>query len=380
MLQQLLRFSKSQSRQSRKSLVRLSQSLGAFALVLNLGIPFASAGDPFRSSNPEAIGPHTEAAFRAMMEEGNYREAAEHLSMAQSAEAGEPLVYAMLASLAYLEQDWGQLRAYGRQTLSAAESLKATSPLRGHLYTAIGHFLEGAYVLSPGGEGTLRGVPTALNKLQEVYGALNEAKKINPNDPELNLVQGFMDLQIAVNLPLTSPKKAIERLETNAAPRFIADWGIALAYRDLNQLTEALSRVNGALAASGGQNPQLYHLRAQILRKQGEAGNSAAFAQARQDFEAALAGANGLPKQIVKEIAYEYCRNQINLDAIERDCRAFRQSAIQTADSWGPDVVPTLEGLGTTVPARVETSNSSDANSTPSPVNPPEVETSDANE
>lgn len=347
----LFRFSRLKFSLSRKTLVHLSQSLGAFALVLNLGVPFASAGDPFRSTNPEAIGPHTEAAFRAMMEEGNYREAAEHLEAAKSAEAGEPLVYAMLASFAYLEQDWGQVRTYASQTLSTAAALQASSPLRSHLYTAIGHFLEGAYVLSPGGEGTLRGVPTALNKLQEVYGSLNAAKQINPNDPELNLIQGFMDLQIAVNLPLTSPKKAIERLETNAAPEFIADWGIALAYRDLNNLSEALDRVNQALTASGGQNPQLYHLRAQILRKQGEAGNPAAFNQARQDFETALDGASGLPKQIVKDIAYEYCRNQFSVDAIERDCGAFRQRASQTTHAWGPDVVPPLDGLGSANPA-----------------------------
>lgn len=360
MFQSLFDRSVFKSHYYRKITLRASQSLGALALVLNLGIPLAQAGDPFRTSNPAAIGPHTEAAFRAMMERGNYREAAHHLDMAQDAEATDPLVYAMLASLAYLSEDWSALQGHARQTLSAAEALQGSSPLRSHLYTAIGHFLEGAHVLSPAGEGTLRGVPTALSKLEAVYGALGEAKKIDPNDPELNLIQGFMDLQIAVNLPLTSPRKAIERLEANAAPEFIADWGIALAYRDLDKLAEALDRVNGAIVATNGQNPQLYHLRAQIFRKQGEAGDPAAFDRARADFEKALMGANNLPSQIVGEIAYEYCRNQANLDQMSRDCGAFKRAASQTTTVWGPEVMPVLEGLTPDAEAEVAEEDASD--------------------
>ncbi|WP_353259779.1 Sll0314/Alr1548 family TPR repeat-containing protein [Prochlorothrix hollandica] len=322
----------------------LAQTLGTLALVLNIGVPFASAGDPFRSTEPQPIGEHTEAAFDAMFENGDYATAMEHLEMAQSTEAGEPLVYAMLAAISYLDQDWSQVSAYTRQTLTAAEALQPTSPLRGHLYTAIGHFMEGAYALSPAGEGSLRGVPTALNKLQEVYGSLNAAKAINANDPELNLIQGFMDLQIAVNLPLATPKKAIQRLETTAAPRFLADWGIALAYRDLNQLPDALTRVNAALDNSGNLNPQLYHLRAQVLRKQGEGGNAALFDQARQDFELALTKADQLPKAIAADIGYEYCRNQITIDQVDRDCGAFRQKIRQEPGTWGPASLPSLDG------------------------------------
>jgi len=210
--------------------------LGALAVAFNWAIPAAQAGDPFRSTNPSPMGDHIEMAFDAMFEQGNYVEASRHLAQAETTEGDEPLVYAMLGALAYLDQDWADLNRYADETLTKGSALVAQDPLRGNLYRAIGHFLEGAYVLSPAGEGTLRGLPTVLNKLQEVYAALGEAQKVNPNDPELNLIQGFMDLQVAVNLPLASPKKAVQRLEGAAAPRFIADWGIALAYRDLNRL------------------------------------------------------------------------------------------------------------------------------------------------
>jgi tetratricopeptide (TPR) repeat protein len=314
--------------------------LGALAVAFNWAIPAAQAGDPFRSTNPSPMGDHIEMAFDAMFEQGNYVEASRHLAQAETTEGDEPLVYAMLGALAYLDQDWADLNRYADETLTKGSALVAQDPLRGNLYRAIGHFLEGAYVLSPAGEGTLRGLPTVLNKLQEVYAALGEAQKVNPNDPELNLIQGFMDLQVAVNLPLASPKKAVQRLEGAAAPRFIADWGIALAYRDLNRLPEALDRVNAALNASGQQNPQLYHLRAQILRKQAEQGNSALFAQAQADFETALAKANQLPKVVVGDIAREYCRNQIQVDQVERDCSTVRQKIMQVSGTWGPTLTP----------------------------------------
>jgi hypothetical protein len=43
-------------------------------------------------------------------------------------------------------------------------------------------------------------------------------KKVDPNDPELNLITGYMDLMLAVNLPFSDPAQAIERLEKYGSP------------------------------------------------------------------------------------------------------------------------------------------------------------------
>ncbi len=66
-------------------------------------------------------------------------------------------------------------------------------------------------------------------RVAKVYAYLGKAEAISANDPELNLIRGYMDLMLAVNLPFTSPDQAIERLEKNAAPRYLVDRGIAIS-------------------------------------------------------------------------------------------------------------------------------------------------------
>jgi hypothetical protein len=68
----------------------------------------------------------------------------------------------------------------------------------------------------------------ALSKLQKVFQYLDEAKKIDPKDPELNLLTGYMDLMLAVNLPFSDPAQAVEKLEKYAAPSYLAYRGIAV--------------------------------------------------------------------------------------------------------------------------------------------------------
>ena len=328
------------SQQGSQNWTRVTQILGAVMLSWSLGIGPGLAGDPFRSSNPQPIGPETEAAFNAVFQAGNYAEAATHLEQAEKQEAEEPMVYALLASLAYLDQDWATLNSYASQTRQAAESLAKTNPLRGHLYLAIGYFMEGAYALST--QGSTQGAITALGKLQEVYGELDQAKKINPQDPELNLVQGFMDLQIAVNLPFANPSASIEQLEKYAEPSYLADWGIALAYRDLKQYDKAIDYVNRALANTQ-EHPQLFYLRAQILREQGNAKKDSGLnVKAQTDFRRALAKSSQMPKPLVAQIFREYCRNQIQIDQKERDCGALRRPILDAPDRWGPETLPEL--------------------------------------
>ncbi len=308
-----------------RSITRLaSVALGTMAIALNVWISPALA-DPFRSSNPRLIDNQTEAAFESMFADGDYRMAAQLL---QQASPDEPMAYAMKASLAYLSEDWESLEENFRLTLESADRLIATDPLRGYLYTAVGHFMEGAYVLST--QGTVRATPIVLNKLRQVFDNLERAEQISPTDPELNLIKGYMDLLLAVNLPFSSPDQAIERLQSYGAPPYLVNRGIALAYRDLEQEAQALQFVDQALQETPN-NPELFYLKAQILRLQGDARQSLRF------FQMALEKHAQLPSNLSEQIAYEFCRTRENVRGQEQDCRGWARRQVETADDDAED-------------------------------------------
>jgi tetratricopeptide (TPR) repeat protein len=276
------------------------------SLTLNLLINPVWAGDPFRSRDPHKIGDQTEAAFKAIFQQGDYPAAERFLQKAISDEPEEPLAYAMKAALAYTKQDWQTLDRYSQKTLDAGQKLIATNPLRGNLYTAVGNFLAGAVILTR--EGTVNGVPQALSRLRKVYEYLDRAEGISANDPELNLIRGYMDLMLAVNLPFTSAADAIQRLEQNAAPGYLVERGIALAYRDLRKYSDALIYVNRALKSTA-DNPEIYYLKAQILHEQGKKDhNKSVMQEAIAHFDKALAKKSQLPTTLVRQIESE--RNQ----------------------------------------------------------------------
>lgn len=302
-------FSPSLLRRLRRRWVRLAGTglATTMAIALSLTAP-AQAGDPFRTSNPRAIGDQTEAAFRAMFEYGNYTEAEALLA---TAEADEPMAHAMAASIAYLEEDWDAMGENAARTLATAEELVESDPLRGNLYIAVGHFMEGAHAIMT--QGTLRGSPTALRKLQQVFSHIREAEDIAPDDPELNLIKGFMDLMIAVNLPLADPADAIARLETYAAPAYISQRGIAIACRDLDDYDCAINAIEAAIAAAPN-NPDLEYLRAQVLVNQGDDDDSIAH------FDIALANADHFPRNLRNQIAYERCRANNRANDASEDC------------------------------------------------------------
>ncbi len=283
----------------------------AAAVVLGLWVTPTFAGDPFRSTNPRAIGDNTEAAFESIFKEGNYKAAKGYLQKAEASEPNEPLAYAMLASLAYTEQDWETVNRYAAKTLQTAEQLTRTDPLRGNLYTAAGHFLEGAYNYKK------EGPVGALDKLQKVFQALDQAKKEDANDPELNLLTGYMDMMLAVNLPFSNPAKAIEKLEKYGNPKYLAYRGIAVGYRDLKKHDKAMEFVDRALQLTPN-NPEVLYLKAQILRNQGKKPQSLDF------FKKALEKQAQLPKSSVAQITYEQCRLQKEMDTSNsnRDCKA----------------------------------------------------------
>ena len=243
--------------------------------------------------------PHTEEAFEAFFKAGDYVGAREALDLAKDSEADEPLVHSMAASMAYLDEDWDALETEAALTRSTAEALLETDPLRGHIYSAVGIFMEGAHMMST--QGVARSTPAALAMLQQVFGHIGEAEKIDNTDPELNLVKGFMDLMLAVNLPFSDPADAIERLSQYGNPEYLAYRGIALGYRDLGQMTDAMAAVEQALETAP-DNPELFYLKAQLHRRQEETDDSVAM------FEKALEYAAQLPSSLARKIYKEKCR------------------------------------------------------------------------
>ncbi|HLO85159.1 MAG TPA: Sll0314/Alr1548 family TPR repeat-containing protein [Nostocaceae cyanobacterium] len=282
---------------------RLAKLTLLSAIALNLWVSPAFAGDPFRTKDPKKIGDQTEAAFKAIFQQGDYSAAEKYLEQAQSKEPNEPLVYALKASLAYGKNDLAALEKYSKKTLEVGQKLTFADPLRGNLYTGVGHFLEGATIITR--EGAVNGASSALSRLRKVYQYFDQAEAIAPKDPELNLIRGYMDLMLSVNLPFASPEQAIERLEKNAAPGYLVYRGIALAYRDLKQYQSALNYANQAVNATPS-NPEIYYLRAQIYHELAKPDNNKTFLkEAIANFDKALAKKSQLPASLVRQIESE---------------------------------------------------------------------------
>lgn len=289
---------------SRSFILRPFASLTGVLLSLGLLMGPALAKDPFRSSEPRPIGDRTEAAFRAMFEQGNYNTARQQL---EQAEADEPLAHAMKASLIYMEYEGekdsdkkavllDRFKINIDRTQETAKQLMAKDPLRGNLYMAVGHFLEGAHIVLR--EGTVKGTPDGLAELQQAFKYLDAAEAKAPQDPELNLLKGYMDLLMSVNLPFSSPNKAIDRLEKFAGPRYLAYRGLALGYRDLKKTDKALAAVDRALQDTP-ENPDVMYLKAQILVNQRNYKDAVAW------FDRALKKQDQLPPRLVRQINRE---------------------------------------------------------------------------
>ena len=318
------------------------QSLTTTAVFLLLSLSPVMAADPFRpSSQSRTISQPAVAAFEAMFEQGNYQNAQWHLQQAQSEDSQEPMVYGMLAAFAYQQEDWQALAIYTEKILAVSQTLKPTDPLRGNLYLAIGHFMEGAHALAT--QGTFRGAPKAFDKLEEVFTALDAAEVVNPEDPELNLIRGYLELFLALNLPFNSPESAITKLENYGSPRHLAQRGIAIAYRDLGELEKALTFVDQALE-SVPNHPEVLYLKAQILASLGRKTDPALLTAAQENFQAALDQPQQLPKRVVAQIFYEQCKNLSRIDRVERACDPLRDTIRERDGLWGPvsEQMPTL--------------------------------------
>ena len=281
------------------SKIFVRSSLLAISLIFGSSFNLVLAADPFRTEQPREIGEHTETAFKQIFFMGDYKGAKSPLSDAEKAEPNEPLAYTLSASLAYTEKDWEGVRTNASKTLDAAESLRATDPLRGNLYLGIGHFLAGTYLYEK------EGAIAAIQKLQLVFKHFDAAEAIDPKDPELNLIKGYIDLLLAVNLPFSSPNDAIARFEENASPNYLVNRGIAVAYRDLKDYDKALESVDKALEIAP-DNPEHYYLKGQILRKIGKKQRDIPTLKLALDhFSTALVKEDQLPSFIVKPLKRE---------------------------------------------------------------------------
>ena len=258
------------------------------------------AADPFRSSNPRAIGSQTQKAFELMFKEGNYVAAVKQLDLAVKTEASDPLLFALRSSIAYAQEDYLKMRIAGNRVRSNAEALKGKDNLRAYLYLAASDLIEAGYIVKTDG---LASAPKALPLVQSVFDNIKKAQDIDPNDPEVNLIKGYIDMLIASVLPLSDLETALASLKQYAAPDYLKWRGIALAYRDANRPDLALDAVNKALA-SAPNNPELSYLKGQVLWMQG--GNN--IPEAKKQLAIALSKAKQMNPSLLAEIR-DQCRN-----------------------------------------------------------------------
>ncbi|MGK7930570.1 MAG: Sll0314/Alr1548 family TPR repeat-containing protein [Microcystaceae cyanobacterium] len=298
-----------------KGLRRLSY-IASLTLSISLWGSLAWAGDPFRVNNPRDIGDNTEAAFNEIFRNGNYTEAKTYLEQATDSEPDEPLAYAMKASLAYAEENFDEMKTYAVKTQKKAEKLKSDDALRGNLYLAVGHFLEGAYLFKK------QGPLSAVKKLQIVLAYVEKAEAIDANDPEFNLLKGYLDLILAVNLPFASPDQAIDKFEKYAAPQFMVDRAIATAYRDLDEYDQAIQFMDKALKATP-ENPEVQYLKGQILRKKARSLDDSEplkvqlLKEAFTYFEVAKAKEGQLPKTLLIPLNHDHRAVQDEIKTLE---------------------------------------------------------------
>jgi len=286
---------------------KLLLSLSCLLTVTLSNLTPALAGDPFRlaSQNPRNIGQKTENAFNAVFKEGNYPLGEQYINQAEQTETNDPLVPALKAALAYLDQDWQTLHNYALKTIDLANNIKANDEVRGNLYLAVGNFLEGTYIFKT--DSPL----AALPKVQQVFSYIDKAENVDANDPELNLIKGYMDLNLSLYLPFSSPDQAISQLQSHASPDYLVYRGIAVAYRNLDNLDRALEYANRSLLITPN-NPETLYLKGQIIRKQGLNANSVSLLQqALPILQQALTLKNQLPDGVASDLERE-TRNTCN--------------------------------------------------------------------
>jgi tetratricopeptide (TPR) repeat protein len=170
---------------------------------------------------------------------------------------------------------------------------------------------------------------------------MDKAQKIDPQNSELNLVKGYMDLLLAVNVPFSDTSQAIDQLK-NAEPRYLALRGMYVGYRDLKQYDKASTAINAAIKLAP-QNPELTYYKAQLLGIRGrEQQNDNDLRESIKLFEAAYQKSDRLLLSSVAQILTERCQAKTALNKIGADaCWGFEAQLKQN----NPSVVVGLTKL-----------------------------------
>jgi tetratricopeptide (TPR) repeat protein len=264
-------------------------------------------------------GSNVERAKEAMFRDGDYIKAKQYLDAALKTEPNEPLTYAMNTLYPFSSGDFETVRDYGEKTTKAAEKLMKTNPLRGNLYQGVGGAILAAYEMKKANGGALG----ALSKLQKVFEYMDKANKIDPNNSELNLIKGYMDLLLAVNVPFSDTSQAIDRLK-NAEPRYLALRGMYIGHRDLKQYDLANNAIDAARKIAP-QNPELTYYKAQILNIRGrELKNDNELRESIKLFEVAYQKRDRLLLSTISQILSEHCQAKRSLAKTDHDgCYGF---------------------------------------------------------
>jgi tetratricopeptide (TPR) repeat protein len=287
--------------------------------------------------NQQRQGSNVDQAKAAMFRDGDYVKAKQYLEVALKTEPNEPLTYAMNTLYPFSAGDYEKVKEYGEKTSKAAEQLMTTNQLRGNLYQGVGLGILGAYELKKANGGALG----ALNKLQKVFEYMGKAKKIDPNNSELNLVKGYMDLLLAVNVPFSDTNQAIDQLK-NAEPRYLALRGMYVGYRDLKDYDKANTAINAAIKLAP-HNPELTYYKAQLLGIRGrEQQNDNDLRASIKLFESAYKKGDQLLISTVAQIMSERCQAKSALTRTTSDsCWAFEAQLKQ----YNPNLVVGLTRL-----------------------------------
>lgn len=299
----------------------------------NSNMIFPAAG------NRTKPGANIERAKEAMFRDGDYAKAKQYLDLALKTDPNEPLTYAMSTLYPFSAGDFEQVKVYGDKTTKAAEQLMKTNPLRGNLYQGVGLAILGAYEMKKPNGGALG----ALSKLQMVFEYMDKAKKLDPNNPELNLIKGYMDLLLAVNVPFADTNQAIEQLK-NAQPRYLALRGLYIGHRDLKEYDKANNAIDAARKIAP-HNPELTYYKAQLLGIRGrEQRNDKDLRESIKLFESAYQKHDGLLLSTIAQILSERCQAKSSLAQTNSDaCYGFEAQLKQN----NPNLVIGLTSLPT---------------------------------
>jgi tetratricopeptide (TPR) repeat protein len=264
-------------------------------------------------------GSNVDRAKEAMFRDGDYAKAKEYLNLALKTEPNEPLTYAMSTLYPFSAGDFEKVKIYGDKTVKAAEQLMLTNPVRGNLYQGVGLAILAVYEMKKENGGALG----ALSKLQMVFEHIDKAKTLAPNNPELNLIKGYMDLLLAVNVPFSDTSQAIEQLK-NAEPKYLALRGMYIGHRDLKEYDKANTAIDNARKLAP-QNPELTYYKAQLLGIRGrEQHNESDLRASIQLFESAYQKRDGLLLSTIAQILSERCQAKSSLAKTNSDaCYGF---------------------------------------------------------